>query len=66
MFATSGGGAGTDDYDFDPSADMLIHDFDDERTLEEEEMLEGETNFIAEIDDLARVSVTGAAPYITF
>ncbi|XP_031430973.1 mesoderm induction early response protein 1a isoform X2 [Clupea harengus] len=49
-----GGGAGTDDYDFDPSADMLIHDFDDERTLEEEEMLEGETNFIAEIDDLAR------------
>ncbi|KAL2089791.1 hypothetical protein ACEWY4_014479 [Coilia grayii] len=33
---------------------MLIHDYDDERTLEEEEMLEGETNFSTEIDDLAR------------
>lgn len=44
-----------EDRDFDPSADMLVHDFDDERTLEEEEKLEGETNFSAEIDDLARV-----------
>lgn len=42
--------------DFDPSADMLVHDFDDERTLEEEEMMEGETNFTNEIEDLARVS----------
>ncbi|XP_063057261.1 mesoderm induction early response protein 1a isoform X2 [Engraulis encrasicolus] len=50
----SGGGAGSDDQDFDPTAEMLIHDYDDERTLEEEEMLEGETNFTAEIDDLAR------------
>ncbi|KAG5276071.1 hypothetical protein AALO_G00127580 [Alosa alosa] len=49
-----GGGAGSDDHDFDPSAEMLIHDFDDERTLEEEEILEGESNFNAEIDDLAR------------
>uniref|UniRef100_A0A8C1G3U4 Mesoderm induction early response protein 1-like n=2 Tax=Cyprinus carpio TaxID=7962 RepID=A0A8C1G3U4_CYPCA len=45
-----------EDRDFDPSADMLVHDFDDERTLEEEEKLEGETNFSAEIDDLARES----------
>lgn len=44
-----------EDRDFDPSADMLVHDFDDERTLEEEERLEGETNFSAEIDDLTRV-----------
>ncbi|XP_052415850.1 mesoderm induction early response protein 1a isoform X1 [Carassius gibelio] len=43
-----------EDRDFDPSADMLVHDFDDERTLEEEEKLEGETNFNAEIDDLTR------------
>ncbi|XP_043098913.1 mesoderm induction early response protein 1a isoform X2 [Puntigrus tetrazona] len=43
-----------EDRDFDPSADMLVHDFDDERTLEEEEKLEGETNFSAEIDDLTR------------
>lgn len=36
---------------------MLVHDFDDERTLEEEEMLEAadETNS-NEIEDLARVS----------
>lgn len=53
-----GGSAGSDDHDFDPSADMLVHDFDDERTLEEEEMLEAadETN-ANEIEDLARVSL---------
>lgn len=35
---------------------MLVHDFDDERTLEEEEMMEAadETN-ANEIEDLARV-----------
>ncbi|XP_016335968.1 mesoderm induction early response protein 1-like [Sinocyclocheilus anshuiensis] len=43
-----------EDRDFDPSADLLVHDFDDERTLEEEEKLEGETNFSAEIDNLTR------------
>ncbi|KAG1938521.1 mesoderm induction early response protein 1a isoform X2 [Pimephales promelas] len=43
-----------DDRDFDPSADMLVHDFDDERTLEEEEKLEGEKNSSTEIDDLTR------------
>lgn len=57
LFAFLGGSAGSDDHDFDPSADMLVHDFDDERTLEEEEMLEAsdETN-ANEIEDLARVS----------
>lgn len=44
-----------EDKDFDPSADMLVHDFDDEQTLEEQEKLEGETNFNNEIDDLTRV-----------
>lgn len=52
----SGGSAGSDDHEFDPSVDMLVHDFDDERTLEEEEMLEGgETNFNNEIEHLERV-----------
>jgi len=53
-----GGSAGSVDHDFDPSADMLVHDFDDERTLEEEEMLEAadETNS-NEIEDLAQVGV---------
>lgn len=52
----SGGSAASDDHDFDPSADMLVHDFDDERTLEEEEMLEAADEANAnEIEDLARV-----------
>ncbi|XP_021111234.1 mesoderm induction early response protein 1 isoform X14 [Heterocephalus glaber] len=51
---STGGSAASDDHEFDPSADMLVHDFDDERTLEEEEMMEGETNFSSEIEDLAR------------
>lgn len=56
-FANSspGGSAGSDDHDFDPTADMLVHDFDDERTMEEEEMLEAADEAQAnEIDDLAR------------
>ncbi|XP_045440443.1 mesoderm induction early response protein 1 isoform X4 [Pipistrellus kuhlii] len=53
---STGGSATSDDHEFDPSADMLVHDFDDERTLEEEEMMEGETNFSSEIEDLARES----------
>ncbi|NXJ08174.1 MIER1 protein, partial [Odontophorus gujanensis] len=52
----SGGSATSDDHEFDPSADMLVHDFDDERTLEEEEMMEGERNFNSEIEDLNRES----------
>ncbi|KAF5897036.1 UDP-N-acetylglucosamine/UDP-glucose/GDP-mannose transporter-like, partial [Clarias magur] len=43
-----------EDRDFEPTADMMVHDFDDEQTLEEEEMLQGETNFNDEIDDLTR------------
>ncbi|XP_006786945.1 mesoderm induction early response protein 1b isoform X1 [Neolamprologus brichardi] len=53
--SSPGGSVGSDDHDFDPSAEMLVHDFDDERTLEEEEMLEAsdETN-ANEIEDLTR------------
>ncbi|KAF7711849.1 mesoderm induction early response protein 1a isoform X2 [Silurus meridionalis] len=43
-----------EDRDFEPTADMLVHDFDDEQTMEEEEKLQGETNFSNEIDDLTR------------
>ncbi|XP_061099451.1 mesoderm induction early response protein 1-like isoform X2 [Conger conger] len=52
--SSPGGSAGSDDQEFDPSAEMLVHDYDDERTLDEEEMLEEETNFGNEIEDLAR------------
>ncbi|KFO96315.1 Mesoderm induction early response protein 1, partial [Calypte anna] len=54
--SSPGGSATSDDHEFDPSADMLVHDFDDERTLEEEEMMEGETNISSEIEDLNRES----------
>ncbi|XP_069837507.1 mesoderm induction early response protein 1 isoform X4 [Dendropsophus ebraccatus] len=52
--ASPGGSAASDDHEFDPSADMLVHEFDDERTLEEEELMEGEVNFTSEIEHLER------------
>ncbi|XP_029970165.1 mesoderm induction early response protein 1b isoform X2 [Salarias fasciatus] len=53
--SSPGGSAGSDDHDFDPSADMLVHDFDDERTMEEEETLAASDEANAnEIEDLAR------------
>ncbi|XP_063051069.1 mesoderm induction early response protein 3 isoform X2 [Engraulis encrasicolus] len=48
------GSLSSEDHDFDPTADMLVHDYDDERTLEEEETIEGERNFGAEIEDLEK------------
>lgn len=43
---------------FDPTVDMLINDFDDERTLEEEEALAaGDSDDpIAELNSLQKVS----------
>lgn len=41
---------------------MLVHEYDDERTLEEEESLEGGGNFRSEIADLERVN----NPYFVF
>ncbi|KAI1904621.1 hypothetical protein AGOR_G00007580 [Albula goreensis] len=48
------GSLSSEDHDFDPTAEMLVHEYDDERTLEEEELLEGETNVSAEIADLEK------------
>lgn len=36
---------------------MLVHDYDDERTLEEEEMKEDGKNFSSEIEDLEKVYI---------
>lgn len=44
------------DNDFDPTADMMVNDFDDEHTLDEEEALDESENF-DEIDDLQKVLV---------
>ncbi|XP_008331830.1 mesoderm induction early response protein 1b isoform X2 [Cynoglossus semilaevis] len=53
--SSPGGSVGSDDHDFDPSAEMLVHDFDDERTLDEEELMETtEDTHANEIEDLAR------------
>uniref|UniRef100_A0A8C2DLV0 Mesoderm induction early response 1, family member 3 b n=1 Tax=Cyprinus carpio TaxID=7962 RepID=A0A8C2DLV0_CYPCA len=48
------GSLSSEDHDFDPTAEMLIHEYDYERTLEEEERLDGEKNFNAELSDLER------------
>lgn len=50
------GSLSSEDHDFDPTADMLVHDYDDEHTLEEEEMREGESNRSSEIADLEKVA----------
>lgn len=44
------------DQDFDPTAEMLVNDFDDEYTLEEEEAMESAESVTNELDDLQRVS----------
>nr|XP_020661214.1 mesoderm induction early response protein 3 isoform X1 [Pogona vitticeps] len=48
------GSLSSEDHDFDPTAEMLVHDYDDERTLEEEEMMDGGKNFSSEIEDLEK------------
>ncbi|GFY05802.1 mesoderm induction early response protein 3 [Trichonephila clavipes] len=45
------------DQDFDPSAEMLVNDFDDEYTLEEEEAMESTESVTHELDDLQREGV---------
>lgn len=55
-FSHSVGSLSSEDHDFDPTAEMLVHEYDDERTLEEEESLEGGRNFRSEIADLERVN----------
>jgi len=50
---TESSNTGSDsDQDFDPTADMLVNDFDDEHTLAEEEALEEDNS--DELDDLQR------------
>ena len=55
MFFCTVGSLSSEDHDFDPSAEMLVHEYDDEQTLEDEEIQDGEKNFGAEIADLEKV-----------
>ncbi|KAJ8338679.1 hypothetical protein SKAU_G00354650 [Synaphobranchus kaupii] len=48
------GSLSSEDHDFDPTAEMLVHEYDDEGTLDEEELLEGDNNVSAEIADLQK------------
>ncbi|CAG2107150.1 unnamed protein product [Medioppia subpectinata] len=52
--ASESSAGGDSDQDFDPSADMLVNDFDDEHTLDEEEAISDELNGEEEIDDLQK------------
>lgn len=45
------------DVDFDPTADMLVHDCDDEQTLDEEEAMSNEESVANELDDLQKVRI---------
>ena len=42
--------------EFEPTADMMVHDYDDERTLEEEEALDGDEDSQSELASLQKVS----------
>lgn len=44
------------DRDFTPTAEMLVHEFDDEATLDEEEEIEPLDSQLIELADLQRVS----------
>lgn len=44
------------DTEFDPSADMLVHDYDDEQTLQEEEQLSNSDGG-NELDELQKVNL---------
>uniref|UniRef100_A0A8C6UUW5 Mesoderm induction early response 1, family member 3 b n=1 Tax=Neogobius melanostomus TaxID=47308 RepID=A0A8C6UUW5_9GOBI len=48
------GSLSSEDHDFDPTAEMLVHEYDDERTLEEEESQEGGSNISSELADLEK------------
>lgn len=43
------------DYDIGPATDILVNDFDDERTLDEEEALEGHEDSHNELSNLQKV-----------
>lgn len=49
---------------FDPSVDMLVHDFDDERTLEEEEALAAGEDPNDEISSLQKVNTRCSKIYV--
>lgn len=55
-FLCTVGSLSSEDHDFDPTAEMLVHEYDDERTLEEEEAQEEDKNFSAELADLEKVT----------
>ena len=44
------------DRDFDPSAEMLIHDYDDEQTLDEEEAMSNGESVMNELVALQQVN----------
>lgn len=43
------------DYEMGPTTEMMVNDFDDERTLDEEEALEGSEDSHNELSNLQKV-----------
>jgi hypothetical protein len=54
MPVPSGSSSPATDADFEPTADMLVHDYDDERTLDEEEAMSNDESVANELDDLQK------------
>jgi hypothetical protein len=42
--------------DFDPTADDLVNDYDDERTMDEEEAMSNDESVTEELNDLQKVN----------
>lgn len=50
------------DHDFEPTAEHMIHDYDDEATMEEEENMSNESGDNDELDDLQKVDMNYCQP----
>lgn len=53
------------DHDFTPTIEMLVHEFDDEATLDEEEEIEPADSQLLELQDLQRVLIHYHATIVT-
>lgn len=55
MFPDVSSNGDSTDQDFDITADMMVHDMDDETTMEEEELNEDSENAADELAELEKV-----------
>lgn len=60
------GSLSSEDHDFDPTAEALARGYDEDRALEEEEVMAGGKDFSAEIGDLEKVQGAAFTPAEAF